>query len=84
MCVHSCHESDLRSVQDNPLSSLLRVFSFISISDILDRRRAFGRRTDAPEGQGGPAHVLGCHIMRRRSNQVNVETVNGAANSGQN
>lgn len=45
-CVHSCHESDLRSVQDNPCS-LLRVFFFISISDILDGRRAFGRCTDA-------------------------------------
>ncbi len=45
--VHSCHRSDRRSVQDNPLSSPLRVCSFISIGDILDTRREFEERTDA-------------------------------------
>lgn len=46
-CVHSCHESDRRSVQDNPLSSLLRVCSSISIGDILDTRREFEKGADS-------------------------------------
>lgn len=62
--VHSCHRSDRRSVQDNPLSSPLRVCSCISIGDILDRRREFEVGTDALRVTATAACALLSHFER--------------------